>query len=124
MVPRMTLLLVAFASAVGAPARYLVDRLVASRNRGSFPWGTLVINVSGAFILGLLVGMGAHDGLSKQAVAILGTGFCGAYTTFSTFSVETVRLVEERAFAEAASNVGLSLAAGLLAGAAGLGLAQ
>ena len=120
----MTLLLVAFASAVGAPVRYLVDRFVASRNGGAFPWGTLVINVSGAFILGLVVGMGAHHGLSKQAVAILGTGFCGAYTTFSTFSVETVRLVEERAFAKAGLNVGVSLVAGLLAGAAGLGLAQ
>ena len=124
MVPRMTLLFVAIASAVGAPTRYLVDRLVASRNRGAFPWGTFVINVTGAFILGVLVGMGAHHGLSKQAVAILGTGFCGAYTTFSTFSVETVRLVEERAFGKAALNVGVSLAAGLLAGAAGLGLAQ
>ena len=124
MVPRMTLLAVALASAVGAPARYLVDRFVATRNRGAFPWGTLVINVTGAFILGVLVGMGAHHGLSKQAVAILGTGFCGAYTTFSTFSVETVRLVEERAFAKAATNVGVSLVAGLLAAAAGLGLAQ
>lgn len=124
MVPRMTLLAVALAAAVGAPARYLVDRFVAARNRGGFPWGTLVINVSGAFVLGVLVGMGAHHGLSKQAVTILGTGFCGAYTTFSTFSVETVRLVEERAFAKAVTNVGVSLLAGLLAGAAGLGLAQ
>jgi fluoride exporter len=120
----MTLLAVAFASAVGAPARYLVDRAVASRNRGAFPWGTLIINVSGAFILGFLVGMGAHHGLSKPTLAVLGTGFCGAYTTFSTFSVETVRLMEERAYGKAALNVGVSLAAGLLAGAAGLGLAQ
>jgi CrcB protein len=120
----MTLLAVAFASAVGAPARYLVDRLVAARNQGAFPWGTLVINVTGAFLLGLLVGMGAHHGLSKQTVTILGTGFCGAYTTFSTFSVETVRLVEERAFGKAVMNVAVSLGAGLLAAAAGLGLAQ
>jgi CrcB protein len=101
-----------------------VDRLVAARNRGAFPWGTFLINVTGAFILGLLVGMGAHHGLSKQALAVLGTGFCGAYTTFSTFSVETVRLVEERAFGNAVANVAVSLAVGLLAGAAGLGLAQ
>jgi CrcB protein len=120
----MTLLAVALASAVGAPARYLVDRFVALRNKGGFPWGTLVINVTGAFALGALVGMGAHHGLSKQALAILGTGFCGAYTTFSTFSVETVRLVEERAFEKACLNVAVSLGAGLLAGAAGLGLAQ
>ena len=120
----MTLLAVALASAVGAPARYLIDRFVATRNRGVFPWGTLVINVTGAFVLGVLVGMGAHHGLSKQAVVVLGTGFCGAYTTFSTFSVETVRLVEERAFAKAVANVAVSLLAGLLAAAAGLGLAQ
>lgn len=120
----MTLLAVALASAIGAPTRYLVDRFVASRNRGAFPWGTLMINVTGAFILGLFVGMGAHHGWSKQTVAVLGTGFCGAYTTFSTFSVETVRLVEERAFGKATANVGVSLVAGLLAGAAGLGLAQ
>ena len=120
----MTLLAVAFASAVGAPTRYLVDRFIAERNRGAFPWGTLVINISGAFVLGLLVGMGAHHGLSKRTLAVLGTGFCGAYTTFSTFSVETVRLVEERAFGKAVLNVGVSLGAGLLAGAAGLGLAQ
>jgi len=120
----MTLLAVALASAVGAPARYLLDRFVAVRNRGTFPWGTLVINVTGAFLLGLLVGLGAHHGLSKQAVVVLGTGFCGAYTTFSTFSFETVRLVEERAYGKAVTNVVVSLGAGLLAAAAGLGLAQ
>lgn len=118
----ITLLGVAAASAIGAPARYLLDRTVARRTRSAFPWGTFVINVSGSFVLGLLVGLGLHHGLSKTAVTILGTGFCGAYTTFSTFSVETIRLVEEGALAEAALNVVGSIAVGLLAAAAGLGL--
>lgn len=119
----ITLFGVAAASAVGAPARYLLDRYVAERNRWAFPWGTFVINVTGSFVLGLLVGLGAHHGLSKTAVSILGGGFCGAYTTFSTFSVETVRLVEEGSLVEASMNVVGGIAVGLLAAAAGLGLA-
>lgn len=119
----ITLLGVAAASAVGAPARYLLDRSVATRNRGRFPWGTFVINVSGSLLLGLLVGLSLHHGMSKAWLAVLGTGFCGAYTTFSTFSVETIRLVEEGALTAAAMNVAVSLAAGLPAAAAGLGLA-
>jgi CrcB protein len=119
----ITLLGVAAASAVGAPARYLLDRFVAARNRGRFPWGTFAINISGSLLLGLLVGLSLHHGLSKAWLAVLGTGFCGAYTTFSTFSVETVRLVEEGALSAAALNIGVSLAVGLPAAAAGLGLA-
>jgi fluoride exporter len=119
----ITLLGVAAASAVGAPARYLLDKSVAKRNRGRFPWGTFVINVSGSLLLGFLVGMSLHHGLSKPWLAVLGTGFCGAYTTFSTFSVETVRLVEEGALTSAALNAAVSLAAGLPAAALGLGLA-
>lgn len=119
----ITLLGVAAASAVGAPARYLIDRRIARRNSGTFPWGTFVINVSGSFVLGLLVGLGAHHGLSKTAVTILGGGFCGAYTTFSTFSVETIRLVEEGSLMEASVNMLGSIAVGLAAAAAGLGLA-
>jgi CrcB protein len=119
----ITALGVAVASAIGAPARYLLDRYVASKGHGAFPWGTFTINISGSFVLGLLVGLGAHHGLSTSAVAVLGAGFCGAYTTFSTFSVETIRLLEEGSVLEASLNVGVSLAAGLLAAAAGLGLA-
>ena len=119
----ITALGVAVASAIGAPARYLLDRYVASKGRGVFPWGTFTINISGSFLLGLFVGLGAHHGLSPSAVAVLGAGFCGAYTTFSTFSVETIRLLEDGSVLEASLNVGVSLAAGLLAAAAGLGLA-
>jgi CrcB protein len=119
----MTMLGVTAASAIGAPARYLLDRSVARRNRSAFPWGTFLINASGSFLLGLVVGLGAHHGMSKTAVSILGGGFCGAYTTFSTFSLETIRLVEQGALTEAALNVLGSVAVGLAAAAAGLGLA-
>jgi fluoride exporter len=111
------------AGAVGAPVRYLVDIAVAERVRGALPWGTLVINVSGSFLLGLLTGLGLHHGFPKTARTVLGVGFCGAYTTFSTFTFESVRLLEEGARVEALTNVAGTLLAGTLAAAAGLALA-
>ena len=82
-----------------------------------------MINVSGSFVLGLVTGLSLHHGLSAHALSLIGTGICGGYTTFSTFNVETVRLAEDGSYLEAAANVGGSLAAGLIAAAAGLGLA-
>jgi CrcB protein len=111
------------AGAVGAPIRYLVDIAVAQRVRGALPWGTLVINVSGSFLLGLLTGLGLHHGLPKTARTVLGAGFCGAYTTFSTFTFETVRLVEEGSPAEALMNTAATFLAGAVAAAGGLALA-
>ena len=107
----------------GAVARFLLDRAVVDRTRGVFPWGTLVINVTGSLLLGLITGLALHHGLSKSAKIVLGTGFCGAYTTFSTFTHETVRLAEERAFGTAARNVLASLVLPALAAGAGLALA-
>jgi CrcB protein len=114
---------VAVAGAVGAPSRYVLDLLVQQRARGVFPWGTFVVNVTGSFLFGLLTGLAVHHGLGSVPKTVLGTGFCGAYTTFSTFSYETVRLVEEGAFLEAALNVLAGLGVGLVAAAAGLGIA-
>ena len=119
----MTLILVMVAAAVGAPLRYVVDQAVQHRRRGPFPAGTIAINVTGSLLLGLLTGLALHHGLAPQALTVLGTGLLGAYTTFSTFSYETVRLLEEGAVAAAALNVAASLALGLTAAAAGLGLA-
>jgi fluoride exporter len=116
-------LAVAATGALGAPARYLVDLVVSQRRGGVFPWGTFVVNASGAFVLGVVTGLALHHGLSDSARTVLGTGLCGAYTTFSTFGYETVRLLEDRAWREAVLNVVGSLAVGLLAGAAGLSLA-
>jgi CrcB protein len=110
----VTLLLVALGAAVGAPLRYLVDRFVQARHDSVFPWGTLTVNVAGSFLLGVLVAA-----VRGPWLTLLGTGFCGALTTYSTFGYETVRLVQERARLYAVLNVAVSLAAGL--GAAALG---
>jgi fluoride exporter len=119
----MTLALLMLAAAVGAPLRYVVDQTIQHRRPGRFPAGTLAINVTGSLALGLLTGLAAHHGLAPRAVTVLGTGLLGAYTTFSTFSYETIRLLEDGAVAEATLNVVGSLALGLTAAAAGLGLA-
>jgi CrcB protein len=115
---------IAVAGALGAPARYLVDRFVQERADGDLPVGTLVVNVTGSFVLGLIVGFALYHAFANTPRAILGTGFCGAYTTFSAFAYETVRLGEERAFRTAFQNVGASVVLPALAGAAGLALAS
>jgi CrcB protein len=120
--------LVGLGASLGAVARYLVDRAVTHR-RGPllpgapFPSGTWLINLSGAFVLGLLVGLAGRHGLPTAALAVAGTGFCGGYTTFSTFSVETIRLTEDGRAVIALMNMLSSLALGLVAAALGLGLA-
>ena len=108
------------AAMVGAPLRYLVDGAIAERAEGVFPWGTFVINASGSLLLGVLTGLGLYHAFPKVPKVILGTGFCGSYTTFSTFTYETVELLEEGAVNEAARNAIGTLLVG--AGAAALGL--
>jgi CrcB protein len=109
----MMLLMIALGAAVGAPARYLTDRAVQSRHESVMPWGTLSVNVIGSLILGALTGAGTA--VSPSVVALLGTGFCGALTTYSTFSFETWRLIEEEAYGAAVANVVASVAAALAA---------
>jgi CrcB protein len=121
----MGFLFVCLGAAVGAPARYLVDRAVQSRAERSragslFPWGTLTVNVVGSFVLGLLVGVGVPDDVRL----LVGTGLCGALTTYSTFGYETFRLAEDGARLYAVLNVGLTLLLGLASAAAGLTLAE
>jgi CrcB protein len=115
------LLFVCLGAAVGAPARYLTDRAVQARHDTLFPWGTFTVNVAGSLVLGALVGAATHHRLPPELVAGVGTGFCGALTTYSTFGYETVRLAAAGARLFAALNVAASLAAGF--GAAALGLA-
>ena len=120
----MTLaLIVAAAGGVGAVARYVVDNLVRSRHRGTFPLGTLLINVTGSLILGLLTGLMWHHGLSAHQRLIVGTGFCGGLTTWSTASWESVQLVEDRLYVQATAYTLGGLAVALGAAAAGLALA-
>lgn len=108
---------------VGAPLRYVVDGVVSSRAFGAFPLGTLVVNVSGAFVLGVLTGMELSHGLGSTWKLLAGTGFCGAFTTFSTFAFETVALTREGQRLTAVRNVAVTLVAGCLAAAAGWALA-
>jgi CrcB protein len=110
------------AAGVGAPARYLVDGWVQDRTGGVFPWGTFAVNVSGCLALGLLTGLGLHHGLDVTAQTVVGTGGLGAYTTFSTFTFETVRLAEEGAVDLAFRNAAAGLLVGLAAASVGLAL--
>ena len=118
----MTLLLVLAGGVIGAPLRYVTDLLVQSRHDSVFPWGTFIVNVAGSLVLGLVLGAASTGALPASVVAFVGTGICGALTTFSTFGFETVRLLEEGSIATAVANALGSLAAGLAAGAAGWAL--
>ncbi|GAA1924825.1 fluoride efflux transporter CrcB [Streptantibioticus ferralitis] len=109
---------------VGAPLRYLTDRTVQTRHDTVFPWGTFTVNVVGCLILGVLTGAAAAGAASSHLQLLLGTGLCGALTTYSTFSYETLRLAEQGARLLAAANVIASIAAGLGAAFAGAGVAQ
>ncbi|TVT48413.1 fluoride efflux transporter CrcB [Amycolatopsis rhizosphaerae] len=113
----MILALVFLGAVVGAPLRYLTDRAVQARHDSLFPWGTFSVNLAGSLILGGLAGAGSA--LPPSLAALLGTGFCGALTTYSTFSYETLRLAEQKAYFYAVMNVVVSVVAGL--GAALLG---
>ena len=110
----MTVLLVALGAAVGAPLRFLTDRALAGRS-GVLPAGTLVVNVLGSGLLGLLGGLLLTGAVGPRWMVLAGTGFCGALTTFSTFGYETVRLVEQRSGVAAAGNVAAHLTGGLVA---------
>jgi fluoride exporter len=114
----MTILLVGLGAAVGAPLRYLVDRAF-SRGDAVFPWGTFTVNVGGSLLLGFVAGLPA----SGPVTALLGTGFCGALTTYSTFGAETLRLTEDGAGWYAVLNAAASVTACLAAGATGMFLA-
>jgi fluoride exporter len=117
----VSLLLVITGAAIGAPLRYLSDRAVQSRHDTVFPWGTFAVNVIGSLILGLVTGAVTAGGASPQVQLAVGTGFCGALTTYSTFSYETLRLLEGDARLFAAANVVAGIVAGV--GAAFLGVA-
>ena len=119
----MLVLAIALAGAVGAPARYFVDAVVIDRSEGGLPLATFVINVSGSFVLGVLTGLALYHAFPSTPKTILGTGFCGAYTTFSTFTFETIRLLEEGEGADAIRYAAGSLVAGAAAAAFGLAIA-
>jgi CrcB protein len=115
----MVVLCVVLGGAAGAVARFALGGWVQAR-RPQFPWGTLAVNVSGAFALGLLPLVEAHP----LARALLATGFLGAYTTFSTFSYEAAALVQERDWRGAAGYVSSTVLLGLAASLLGWWLAH
>ncbi|TXJ76261.1 fluoride efflux transporter CrcB [Streptomyces lavendulae] len=119
----MNWLLVVAGAVVGAPARYLTDRAVQSRHDSVFPWGTFVVNVVGSLILGLVTGAVAAGAAGPRLLLLLGTGLCGALTTYSTFSYETLRLTEAGSGLYASVNVVAGVAAGPAAAFAGYWLA-
>jgi CrcB protein len=117
-------LLVVAGAVVGAPLRYLTDRAVQARHDSVFPWGTFAVNVSGSLVLGLLTGAAAAGAAGSHLQLLIGTGLCGALTTYSTFSYETLRLAETGAGLYAAANIAGSVTAGLGAAFAGASIAQ
>lgn len=119
----MILLGVAIAGALGAPARYVVEQAVRRVQPTSFPLGTFVVNISGSFALGLVAGLAIAQGLDPDIRTVVGTGFLGAYTTFSTYAYETLRRAEERERRTALLYAVASILAAGAASAVGLGLA-
>jgi CrcB protein len=119
----VTVLLVLVGGAVGAPLRYLTDLLVQSRHDSVLPWGTFAVNTVGSLVLGVTAGaVSAVDG-PDWVLALLGTGLCGALTTFSTFGYETLRLVEDGSWGAAATNAAASVLMAVAACTAGWELA-
>jgi fluoride exporter len=119
----MNVLLVALGAAVGAPLRFLVDKHMVGRwlrtsTPPALPWGTFTVNILGSFVLGLLTGV-----TDRTTTLLVGVGFCGAFTTYSTFAAETTALAGSGHRGKALLNVVLNLGAGLVAAVLGAVLA-
>ena len=111
---------VALAGAVGAPARFALDGWLQRRAQTTIPVGTLAVNLIGALALGVITGLLDHNRLSPNVEVVIGTGLLGAFTTFSTFTFETVRLAEEDAWRALATYFTATVVGGLAAAALGL----
>jgi CrcB protein len=119
----MLAIAVGVAASFGAVSRYLVDQVVQHQHDQAFPWGTFAINVSGSFLLGLTTGWAAHHGLPPVTTTLIGVGFLGGYTTWSTYLWESLVLAEAGALGQAALNVLGSLVMGVAAATGGFALA-
>ena len=121
----MTLVLVGLGGFLGAIARYLVDGWITERAGAAFPFGTLVVNLSGAFVLGLIFALTVERGLLPEAIRPpVFIGFIGAYTTFSTLALESWRLIENGSYVLGVANLVGSIVLGIVAVVAGLALGR
>lgn len=120
----MNTLLVAAGGAVGAALRYLLGGWASSRLGADFPWGTLLANISGCLLIGVVLGFVERGALPVEARLFLAVGVLGGYTTFSTFGYETLRLIEDGQAASALLNAFGQLALGLVAVYLGLSAAR
>jgi CrcB protein len=121
----LVLIEIAVGGAAGAVARYLVDVTVSERTGGAFPYGTLVVNLSGTFILGLLATLALERSVLPAAIRPpMLIGFLGAYTTFSTWMLESWRLAEQGAMLGAVANIGGSVLLGLVGLGAGIAIGR
>ena len=114
----MTYFWIALGSGLGGVARYWCSALVAERVGVLFPWGTIAVNVAGSFLIGLAAAFASPDGRllgHPSAQQFLIIGFCGGYTTFSTFSLQTLALIRDGHWGLAAANIGVSVLACLVA---------
>src|SRR5262245_2318346 len=116
--------LVGIGGGLGSIARYLVALGCVALLGPSFPFGTLVVNVTGCFVAGVVLGIGDARGLATPARLAILTGFLGGYTTFSAFGVETMRLAEQQGLAHAGINVAANVVVGLVAAAAGFAVGR
>jgi CrcB protein len=116
---------VAIGAALGGVARYYLGSAIQHRVGPTFPWGTLVINVSGSLLLGVLMRYAlSTPSVSAELRALLTTGFCGGYTTFSTYSYETATLLEDGQYGRAGVYAMASVVVALVATFAGFVLAR
>ena len=118
----MTVVLLALAGGIGAAVRFVVDGLIRQRIKTALPWGTILINVTGSFALGFLAGLVMRGQAPESVILVLGTGFLGGYTTFSTASLETIRLIQSGRTGLALINGVGSMAASVVSAGAGMGL--
>ena len=120
----MTYLAISIGAVLGANVRYLLGGWVGEQAGSGFPWGTFVINVSGSLVIGIVLGLAAERTVPPWWRPGIAVGFLGSYTTFSTFSYETINLIRDGSYLAAVANAGGSLVLSLVAVGIGLAIAR
>jgi CrcB protein len=120
----MTYAAISIGAILGANARYVLGGWVADRLGSAFPWGTFAVNLTGSLLIGLVLGLAADRTVPWWWRSGLAIGFLGSYTTFSTFSYETITLMRDGSYVAALANAGASLVVSIVAVFAGLAIAR